>query len=93
LYFSQIWLNLPVELSHFGYITQLRRGKGEVVGRWQKLFCWFFFVSCVQQSSNGKAWTTRRAIGAAPYLSCRKRQGKKKACTTKWVPVPKKQQQ
>ncbi len=42
-----------------------------------------FLVSCVQQSSNGKAWTTRRAIGAAPYLSCRKRQGKKKACTTK----------
>lgn len=53
------------------------------MGRWQKTLLLVFLVSCVQQSSNGKAWTTRRAIGAAPYLSCRKRQGKKKACTTK----------
>ncbi len=77
MYFSQIWLNVPVDRSHFGYITKLlRRGRGgggSMANSFVGLFCQLFAAS-----SNGKAWTTRRAIGAAVSISCRKRQGNKK---------------
>ncbi len=93
LYFSQIWLNLPVEFSQFGYITKLRRGKGGGGGSMAKtLLLVFFGQLCAakqqRQSLDDAACNWRGRIYLAVNDKARKRLARQK-----WVPVPKKQQQ